>query len=126
MSRITAELIDNVYDALSIMCLFSQRLSEGEITDIEAGDMAWLLGSTKRRLEPVINALERIENEERTNSAKESEAEPIQPAREYLSELLKHAHSETQCLAEVDKLLETCQALKASRAAVGNNGETRQ
>lgn len=73
MSKVTAELIDNVYDAITVMCLFSQRLSEGEITDKEAGEMSWLLGSTKKRLEPVIVALEHVESVQRQTEPSESE-----------------------------------------------------
>lgn len=62
MTTVTAELIDNVYDAITLMSLFAQRLSEGEISDNEAGEMSWMLGSAKKRLEPVIMALEEVEH----------------------------------------------------------------
>jgi hypothetical protein len=65
MIKVTPDLIDATYDAITIMSLFAQRLSEGEISDDEAGGMSWLLGSTKRRLEPVIVALEEIETDQR-------------------------------------------------------------
>lgn len=58
MSERTEALIDATYDALILMNVVCQRLSEGEVSDQEASDMCWLLGSTKRRLEPVVDALE--------------------------------------------------------------------
>lgn len=58
MTEPTESLIDATYDALIVMNIVSQRLSEGEVSDKEASDMAWLIGSTKRRLEPVVEALE--------------------------------------------------------------------
>lgn len=64
MSKVTDEIIDNTYDAINLMRMLSQRLSEGEIDDNLASEMSWLLGSTKRRLEPVINVLEQIENQQ--------------------------------------------------------------
>lgn len=73
MIKVTAELIDNVYDAITVMGLFSQRLSEGEISDKEAGEMSWLLGSTKKRLEPVIEALEDVGREQRQSEPQESD-----------------------------------------------------
>jgi hypothetical protein len=69
MSRITSELIDAAYDASVLMRFLSQRLSEGEITDDLAGEMSWLLGSTKKRLEPVIIALEHIEHDQQKGDA---------------------------------------------------------
>lgn len=56
--NVTTDHLDAIYDCVSLMRLFSQRLSEGEVSDIEAGEMAWLLGSTRKRLEPVIHLLE--------------------------------------------------------------------
>ncbi|WP_395774042.1 hypothetical protein [Agrobacterium pusense] len=64
MSKVTDEIIDNTYDAINLMRMLSQRLSEGGIDDNLASEMSWLLGSTKRRLEPVINVLEQIENQQ--------------------------------------------------------------
>jgi hypothetical protein len=73
MTTVTAELIDNVYDAITLMSLFAQRLSEGEISDTEAGEMSWMLGSTKKRLEPVIEALEDVERAQRNPDPRENE-----------------------------------------------------
>ncbi|OQP86030.1 hypothetical protein BTR14_13180 [Rhizobium rhizosphaerae] len=73
MITVTKELIDNTYDAVTIMRLFSQRLSEGEVSEDEASEMSWLLGSAKRRLEPVIDLLEKIEHEQEQRTPAELE-----------------------------------------------------
>jgi hypothetical protein len=70
MKKVTAEIIDATYDAIVLMRFLSQRLSEGEITDDLAEEMSWLLGSTKKRLEPVINLLEEIETDQIKQSGK--------------------------------------------------------
>jgi hypothetical protein len=64
MTKVTNELIDATYDAVTMMRLFSQRLSEGEVDDNVASEMSWLLGSAKKRLEPVLNVLEQIESQQ--------------------------------------------------------------
>ncbi len=86
-----SELIDATYDAITTMRLFSQRLSEGEIDDNLASEMSWLLGSAKKRLEPVINLLERIENEQSRISS---------PA-DYVSGLVKDATGDFELLSEI-------------------------
>lgn len=73
MTKVTAELIDATYDAIELMSIFAQRLSEGEVSDTEAGSMSWLLGSTKKRLEPVIEALEEVEHEHRQQAPREND-----------------------------------------------------
>jgi hypothetical protein len=73
MIIITKELIENTYDAVTIMRLFSQRLSEGEVDDNEASEMSWMLGSTRKRLEPVVDMLEMIEREQEKRSPAEIE-----------------------------------------------------
>jgi hypothetical protein len=73
MIIITKELIENTYDAVTIMRLFSQRLSEGEVDDNEASEMSWMLGSTRKRLEPVLDMLEMIEREQEKRSPAEIE-----------------------------------------------------
>jgi hypothetical protein len=70
MTKVTAEIIDATYDAIVLMRFLSQRLSEGEITDDLAEEMSWLLGSTKKRMEPVINLLEEIETDQIKQSGK--------------------------------------------------------
>jgi hypothetical protein len=61
MIKVTADHIDNVHDALNLMQIVSDRLLHGEIGDNEASSMSWLLGSTKKRLEPVLHLLEEVE-----------------------------------------------------------------
>jgi hypothetical protein len=73
MITVTKELIENTYDAVTIMRLFSQRLSEGEVDDHEASEMSWLLGSAKKRLEPVLYLLEKIEHEQEQRTPAELE-----------------------------------------------------
>ncbi|TCQ28238.1 hypothetical protein [Rhizobium sp. PP-CC-3G-465] len=58
---VTQEHVDVTQDALVLMRFLSQRLSVGEVTDDEASEMSWLLGTAKRRLEPVIELLENFE-----------------------------------------------------------------
>ena len=69
MSIVTQELIENTYDTVSMMALFSQRLFKGAVPEDEADEMAWLLGSATKRLRPVINLLEEIETEQSQLSA---------------------------------------------------------
>jgi hypothetical protein len=61
MITVTAEHIDNMHDALNLMQIVSDRLLHGEIGDNEASSMSWLLGSTRKRLEPVVYLLEKAE-----------------------------------------------------------------
>lgn len=68
MIIVTKDIIENTYDAVTIMRLFSQRLSEGEVDDNEASEMSWLLGSARKRLEPVLDMLEMIEREQEKRS----------------------------------------------------------
>lgn len=58
MMPVTDHHIDALYDAMEMMALFGQILRNGEINDKMAGEMAWLLGSTKQRLGPVMGLLE--------------------------------------------------------------------
>lgn len=60
ISPVTDQHIDAVYDAMEMMALFGQILRDGEINDKMAGEMAWLLGSAKARLEPALGVLEKI------------------------------------------------------------------
>jgi len=62
MIKVTETHIDALYDAITFLRLSSQILSEGEIDDRVAGEISWMLGSVKRRLEPVINLLEEMES----------------------------------------------------------------
>ena len=55
------DLIDNTYDAITMMRLASQILSGGDVDDNVAGEISWMLGSCKKRLEPVIEFLEALE-----------------------------------------------------------------
>lgn len=71
MIKVTDELIDATYDAVTMMRLFSQRLSEGDVDNNVASEMSWLLGSAKKRLEPVLNLLEQIESQQ-TSSIKDA------------------------------------------------------
>ncbi|MBD9592706.1 hypothetical protein IB270_07665 [Ensifer sp. ENS05] len=64
MIAVTSDHIDTVYDATQTMRLFSQVLSGGEIDDRMANEMLWLLGSLKRRLDPIINLLEEVQTEQ--------------------------------------------------------------
>jgi hypothetical protein len=73
MTKVTAELIDATYDAIVLMRFLSQRLSEGEVSDDLAQEMSWLLGSTKKRLEPVINLLEEIETDQIKQKPREND-----------------------------------------------------
>jgi hypothetical protein len=66
--KVTNDHIDVVYDAITLMRFLSQRLSEGEIGDVEAGEMSWLLGSAKRRLDPIIGLLELAKHEQENSS----------------------------------------------------------
>lgn len=58
---VTPEQIDAVYDAVVTMRIVAQVLSEGETRDEQLGDLSWLLGSARRRLEPVSELLEQFE-----------------------------------------------------------------
>lgn len=73
MITVSKELIENTYDAVTIMRMFSQRLSEGEVDDNEASEMSWMLGSTRKRLEPVLEILEMIEREQEQRTPTELE-----------------------------------------------------
>jgi hypothetical protein len=84
MTKVTSELIDATYDAITLMSFFAQRLSEGEVSDHLAGEMSWLLGSTKRRLEPVIVALEEIETDQR----QQAPSKPNEDELNLLSEIM--------------------------------------
>ncbi len=64
MMKVTDAHIDTVYDAIQTMRLFSQFLSGGEIDDRMASEMSWLLGSLKRRLDPITDLLETIQAEQ--------------------------------------------------------------
>jgi hypothetical protein len=66
--NVTVEHIEAVYDAVNMMRLFSQRLADGEVHDIEASEMSWLLGSAKKRLDPVIGILELAKHEQERSS----------------------------------------------------------
>jgi hypothetical protein len=63
-TTITETHIEAVYDAVTFMRLASQILSEGEIDDRVASEISWMLGSTRKRLEPIINLLELIQFEQ--------------------------------------------------------------
>lgn len=66
--KVTNEHIDSVYDATQTISLFSQILSDGEIGDRTAGEMSWLLGSVKKRLDPIIDLLERLQMKQERSS----------------------------------------------------------
>ncbi|NLS07634.1 hypothetical protein HGP14_30690 [Rhizobium sp. P32RR-XVIII] len=66
--KVTNEHIDAVYDATQTISLFSQILSDGEIGDRSAGEMSWLLGSVKKRLDPIIDLLERMQMKQERSS----------------------------------------------------------
>lgn len=73
MTKVTNEIIDVTYDAMTMMRLFGQRLSEGEVNDQEAGEMSWLLGTAQKRLEAVINCLEEVQTDQRRKEPPENE-----------------------------------------------------
>jgi len=62
--KVTDDLIDNTYDAITMMRLSSQILSKGDIDDIMAGEISWMLGSCKKRLESVIDFLEELHGQQ--------------------------------------------------------------
>lgn len=58
MQMITEQNIDHIYDALSTMALASEMLARGNVDNKDASDMAWLLGSAKKRLNETLKAVE--------------------------------------------------------------------
>ncbi|WP_273725071.1 hypothetical protein [Brucella gallinifaecis] len=58
MQMITEQDIDHIYDALSTMALASEILSRGNVDNKDASDMAWLLGSAKKRLNETLKTVE--------------------------------------------------------------------
>ncbi|WP_311272109.1 MULTISPECIES: hypothetical protein [unclassified Rhizobium] len=77
-STVTEGMIDAVYDALAVMNMFTQRLADGEVSQNEGTDMSWILGSTKRRLEPILSVLEHIQNEQRNPQEMQSAFVPLE------------------------------------------------
>lgn len=72
MTKITDELIDGMYDAVTTTSLFAGRLSDGDVGNSEASEMSWLLGSMRRRLEAALIVLEQIQTEQRRNHPEEN------------------------------------------------------
>ena len=66
--KVTDDLINDTYDAITMMRLSSQILSEGDVDDTMANEISWMLGSCKKRLEPVIDFLEKLQGQQNTNS----------------------------------------------------------
>jgi hypothetical protein len=68
---VTDAHIDAVYDACARMRLASQMLSDhdGNLGTKNGGDLSWVLGSTKIRLEPIINLLEALQSEQKEAGA---------------------------------------------------------
>jgi hypothetical protein len=71
MTKVTDELIDSMYDAITTASLFAGRLSDGDVSNPEASEMSWLLGSMRRRLEAALIVLEQIQTEQRRNHPEE-------------------------------------------------------
>ena len=80
-----SELIDNTYDAVTMMRISAQILSEGEVSQDMAGELSWMLGSCKKRLEDVINALE-IMDHARSHSSSTPVAKALDNLEDQLSE----------------------------------------
>lgn len=85
MKQVTSELIDATYDAIELMSLLTQRLSDGVVQPREASSMSWLLGRAKERLEPVINALEELEYEQQNGGPRNADTDLIELGSEILS-----------------------------------------
>jgi hypothetical protein len=71
MTKVTDELIDSMYDAITTTSLFAGRLSDGDVHNSEASEMSWLLGSMRRRLEAALIVLEQIQTEQRRTHPEE-------------------------------------------------------
>lgn len=57
----TSRPSDIVLDAVNLMRVVGQILSQGDISDEYADELSWLLGSCKKRLEPLAELLETFE-----------------------------------------------------------------
>lgn len=53
---------DTLMDVMTFLRISSQILSEGGISDQYAAEISWLLGSHKKRLEPLMDLIERLED----------------------------------------------------------------
>lgn len=80
-----SELIDTTYDAVTMMRISAQILSDGEVSDTMAGELSWMLGSCKKRLEDVINALEMLDYA-RSQTPSEPVAKSLDGLEDELSE----------------------------------------
>jgi hypothetical protein len=73
MIKITEEHIDALYDGLALMRFASQVLTEVEIDDRMASELSWLLGSAKKRMEPLLEIIEELQHDQQ---AKRPTTEP--------------------------------------------------
>jgi hypothetical protein len=66
--KVTDDHVDALYDAITMMRLSAQLLSEGDVDGRTAGEISWMLGSCKKRLEPVIGLVERVQLDQRRDA----------------------------------------------------------
>lgn len=104
-SMVTEGMIDAIYDALAVMSMFTQRLADGEVSQNEGTDMSWILGSTKRRLEPILSVLEHIQAEQQRT---------FSPA-DYINGLIDGTKAELDLLSEISAVTAKFQRIRQER-----------
>jgi hypothetical protein len=68
MTTITEADIDSVYDAIETLNVSSQLLSQGDADKKTMCSIAWLLGSTSKRLGDILTILEELQHDQQSQS----------------------------------------------------------